>query len=170
MNEELSCCCVCLEKIINTNEIMIFECSHSFHTECVNKFIKLSCPLCRKELNEKIFESFPEILANIKNNIKEYEKEKYEEEVNMIINGEYGSRTPSFDFQIYLALKILEEHYGVPRETFPERISISHDIPIGMESMEYILNFLQQFIYDSESENDENESDENEENEEENRI
>ena len=51
-------CFICMEKIINSKEIIYFKCKHAFHKECYNEWLKFStyktsiCILCRKSINE----------------------------------------------------------------------------------------------------------------------
>ena len=46
-------CCICLDKFEDTDKIVILECKHKFHTNCIlNWFNKeLNCPLCRKKID-----------------------------------------------------------------------------------------------------------------------
>ena len=50
-------CFICMEKIINSKEIIYFKCKHAFHKECYNEWLKFStyqtpiCILCRKDIN-----------------------------------------------------------------------------------------------------------------------
>jgi hypothetical protein len=43
-------CCICLNK--DNTEIMILNCNHNFHSECLRKWLARNkkCPICRKEV------------------------------------------------------------------------------------------------------------------------
>ncbi|KAI4379762.1 hypothetical protein MLD38_006016 [Melastoma candidum] len=45
-------CCICLAKYINNDELKELSCSHFFHKECVDKWLKINalCPLCKSEV------------------------------------------------------------------------------------------------------------------------
>lgn len=46
-------CCICLTKYEEDDELRELPCSHFFHTECVDKWLKInaSCPLCKSEID-----------------------------------------------------------------------------------------------------------------------
>ncbi|KAM7509459.1 hypothetical protein LguiA_019912 [Lonicera macranthoides] len=45
-------CCICLARYTDNDELRELPCSHFFHTECVDKWLKInaSCPLCKFEI------------------------------------------------------------------------------------------------------------------------
>lgn len=47
-------CCICLAKYSDNDELRELPCSHLFHTECVDKWLKINalCPLCKCEVGE----------------------------------------------------------------------------------------------------------------------
>eukprot|EP00252_Welwitschia_mirabilis_P004117 TRINITY_DN14314_c0_g1_i2.p1 TRINITY_DN14314_c0_g1~~TRINITY_DN14314_c0_g1_i2.p1 ORF type:complete len:447 (+),score=75.22 TRINITY_DN14314_c0_g1_i2:328-1668(+) len=47
-------CCICLYKYRNDVQLRELPCSHHFHVECVDKWLKInaSCPLCKHEIGE----------------------------------------------------------------------------------------------------------------------
>ena len=47
--KENKICCICLMPLINTKYIILEECKHEYHVDCLNDWIKrsTSCPTCR---------------------------------------------------------------------------------------------------------------------------
>ncbi|XP_052199959.1 E3 ubiquitin-protein ligase At4g11680-like [Diospyros lotus] len=47
-------CCICLARYADNDELRELPCSHFFHRECVDKWLKInaSCPLCKFEIGE----------------------------------------------------------------------------------------------------------------------
>ncbi|KAK4274388.1 hypothetical protein QN277_017616 [Acacia crassicarpa] len=45
-------CCICLAKYENNDELRELQCSHLFHKDCVDKWLKInaSCPLCKSDV------------------------------------------------------------------------------------------------------------------------
>ncbi|KAJ9555681.1 hypothetical protein OSB04_010295 [Centaurea solstitialis] len=61
-------CCICLAKYANDDELRELPCSHFFHTDCVDKWLKInaSCPLCKTEVGETILSSLTEATASLR--------------------------------------------------------------------------------------------------------
>ncbi|XP_057718528.1 E3 ubiquitin-protein ligase At1g63170 [Arachis stenosperma] len=49
-------CCICLAKYENNDELRELPCSHLFHKECVDRWLKINalCPLCKSEVGENL--------------------------------------------------------------------------------------------------------------------
>ncbi|XP_019052944.1 PREDICTED: E3 ubiquitin-protein ligase At1g63170-like isoform X2 [Nelumbo nucifera] len=45
-------CCICLARYANNDELRELPCSHFFHRECVDKWLKINalCPLCKSDV------------------------------------------------------------------------------------------------------------------------
>ncbi|KAJ0786472.1 putative transcription factor C2H2 family [Helianthus annuus] len=61
-------CCICLAKYANDDEVRELPCWHIFHTDCVDKWLKInnSCPLCKIEVGETILSSLAEATARLR--------------------------------------------------------------------------------------------------------
>ncbi|KAJ1438221.1 Zinc finger, RING-type [Sesbania bispinosa] len=53
---EDAACCICLAKYENNDELRELPCSHLFHKDCVDKWLKINalCPLCKSEVGENM--------------------------------------------------------------------------------------------------------------------
>ncbi|XP_027940280.1 E3 ubiquitin-protein ligase At1g63170 [Vigna unguiculata] len=49
-------CCICLAKYENNDELRELPCSHLFHKDCVDKWLKINslCPLCKNDVGENL--------------------------------------------------------------------------------------------------------------------
>lgn len=52
VSAEDAVCCICLGKYIDGVELRELPCTHHFHVECVDKWLKInaSCPLCKHDV------------------------------------------------------------------------------------------------------------------------
>ena len=57
----LQVCCICLANYENNDELRELPCSHLFHKDCVDKWLKINalCPLCKSEAGETATGSDP---------------------------------------------------------------------------------------------------------------
>ncbi|XP_057871383.1 E3 ubiquitin-protein ligase At1g63170 isoform X1 [Cryptomeria japonica] len=62
-------CCICLGKYKDDEDLRELPCTHYFHVECVDKWLKInaSCPLCKHEIGESS-ESASESVGDIRQN------------------------------------------------------------------------------------------------------
>lgn len=69
LSGEDAVCCICLAKYVHNDELRELPCSHFFHKDCVDKWLKINatCPLCKAEVGETILSSLTEVTANIRN-------------------------------------------------------------------------------------------------------
>ena len=54
---ENNSCTICLQKFINGETLITLpQCQHSFHENCIQKWLKgnLICPICRKNVKEAL--------------------------------------------------------------------------------------------------------------------
>ncbi|GAA0149325.1 hypothetical protein LIER_08532 [Lithospermum erythrorhizon] len=61
-------CCICLAKYSNNDELKELPCSHFFHKECVDKWLKINatCPLCKAEVGETLMNTLTEVSASLR--------------------------------------------------------------------------------------------------------
>ncbi|XP_009413624.1 E3 ubiquitin-protein ligase At1g12760-like isoform X2 [Musa acuminata AAA Group] len=54
ISAEDSACCICLAKYVDNDELRELPCSHFFHKECIDKWLKINalCPLCKSEVGD----------------------------------------------------------------------------------------------------------------------
>lgn len=54
ISQEDAICCICLAQYVDNDELRELPCAHLFHSECVDKWLKInaSCPLCKLEVSE----------------------------------------------------------------------------------------------------------------------
>ncbi|KAL5208481.1 hypothetical protein ABZP36_032916 [Zizania latifolia] len=52
LSSEDAVCCICLAKYAHNDELRELPCTHCFHKECVDKWLKINalCPLCKSEI------------------------------------------------------------------------------------------------------------------------
>ncbi|CAL4967362.1 unnamed protein product [Urochloa decumbens] len=52
LSAEDAVCCICLAKYAHNDELRELPCSHWFHKDCVDKWLKINalCPLCKSEI------------------------------------------------------------------------------------------------------------------------
>lgn len=52
VSAEDAVCCICLGKYVDGAELRELPCTHHFHVECVDKWLKInaSCPLCKHDV------------------------------------------------------------------------------------------------------------------------
>ncbi|TVU17236.1 hypothetical protein EJB05_33255 [Eragrostis curvula] len=46
-------CCICLARYVDNDDLRMLPCSHFFHKDCVDKWLKINalCPLCKAEID-----------------------------------------------------------------------------------------------------------------------
>lgn len=93
-------CFICMDKIIESNDILYFKCNHAFHKSCYLEWLKFStyeepiCIICRKV-------SFPKKIDEKKiSKIKVFSDTEKLNEINNIINNHivnYYTLFPSYE-------------------------------------------------------------------------
>jgi len=56
----LNNCTICLDNFEDNEKIILLECNHNFHKNCIEKWLKeysYKCPLCRNESSEKVYKT-----------------------------------------------------------------------------------------------------------------
>jgi hypothetical protein len=50
---DMQICCICLARYVNNDELRELPCTHFFHKECIDKWLKINalCPLCKAEID-----------------------------------------------------------------------------------------------------------------------
>lgn len=53
VSAEDAVCCICLARYVNNDDLRELPCTHFFHKECVDKWLKINalCPLCKAEID-----------------------------------------------------------------------------------------------------------------------
>ncbi|KAL3498337.1 hypothetical protein ACH5RR_041069 [Cinchona calisaya] len=61
-------CCICLAKYANNDELRELPCSHFFHKDCVDKWLKMNatCPLCKADVGETILQSLTDAVSSLR--------------------------------------------------------------------------------------------------------
>ncbi|KAK9698084.1 hypothetical protein RND81_08G081200 [Saponaria officinalis] len=61
-------CCICLANYGNNDELRELPCSHLFHKDCVDKWLKINalCPLCKSQVGDTSLSSLAEATANLR--------------------------------------------------------------------------------------------------------
>jgi len=97
MEEEKDICSICLELFINNNDIMITDCNHSFHINCINdlceyymkKNIICKCPMCKSiiKVNTSIkYISIEMFIKELNNKINEYDQNILNQDPEIILD------------------------------------------------------------------------------------
>ncbi|KAL6897829.1 hypothetical protein ACP4OV_006788 [Aristida adscensionis] len=53
VSAEDAVCCICLARYVDNDDLRLLPCTHFFHKECVDKWLKINalCPLCKAEID-----------------------------------------------------------------------------------------------------------------------
>lgn len=48
-------CCICMEEVSQGQEVKTMPCLHSFHSACIDRWLKQSgiCPICKHQLSSR---------------------------------------------------------------------------------------------------------------------
>ena len=87
----------CLEEFNEKSKLFTTSCNHSFHSECLSKYVKLfkknnensTCPYCRQKWNLSAFKKMEEDEDKLKKKIGDYvmiDTQKYKHVKGKIIN------------------------------------------------------------------------------------
>ena len=89
-------CCICMDDI-GVNNCTTTECGHTFHATCLfrNMFMRIECPMCRKELVEVPDEDEDEDEEYEEDEDQEEDEEEDEEEDDDQEEGEDQANPPS---------------------------------------------------------------------------
>ncbi|GAB2261696.1 hypothetical protein Droror1_Dr00002693 [Drosera rotundifolia] len=68
ISEEDALCCICLAKYVNNDELRELPCSHLFHKECVDKWLKINalCPLCKTNVGDSVLNPLAGLTASLR--------------------------------------------------------------------------------------------------------
>lgn len=68
LSGEDSVCCICLAKYAHNDELRELPCTHLFHKECVDKWLKINalCPLCKNEVGDSLLSSLAGATASLR--------------------------------------------------------------------------------------------------------
>ena len=89
-------CSICLEKIVNDDK-HITSCNHTFHEECITKWMSLNhnCPLCRKNLDLNIYDEIVNDEENDGDGNDDYDE--YDNPINTNINNSNTNNNISYN-------------------------------------------------------------------------
>lgn len=160
-NEE----CFCAED--NNKELFVLECHHIFHVECLEKMLRLQCPLCNADMN-----NLPKkIIKKIEENGLQYKLKQEEEERKQLIE-EMSSNNMNQEIQAeLLSSMIILTSMGIPGIFLPSSINV--EIPdhqsintgrltfmLANSVLDRVQNALQRSSHDSNGPQEDDEGDE----------
>ncbi|KAL9239843.1 hypothetical protein vseg_014124 [Gypsophila vaccaria] len=61
-------CCICLANYANNDDLRELPCTHLFHKDCVDKWLKINalCPLCKAQVGDTLLSSLAEATASLR--------------------------------------------------------------------------------------------------------